>query len=82
MVNGYVVWFCEHMRDGREDGAKCFQTFEGALKFINEDTQNWFARCNHTFQIFEMGKEIKIKQKTIKERKKVIVEEHSVYEVE
>lgn len=52
---GYVVYVCEHLRDGVEEGAKCFVKLEDALAFINADR---FARDNHTFRLFKLGKEL------------------------
>lgn len=53
---GYVVYCCEHLRDGIEEGAKCFDKLEDALDFLN--SPNWFARSNSTFKLFELGKQI------------------------
>lgn len=56
-MSGYAVYVCEHLRDGIEEGAKCFSKLEDALAFVNADR---FARNNHAFRIFELGKEIKL----------------------
>jgi hypothetical protein len=53
----FVAVSVEHMRDGKEDCARCFHTKEEALEWI-EKIANGFAGSNHTFQLFELGREI------------------------
>ena len=55
---GYVVYYEERLRDGKDDGAKCFKTLDLALEFIDEAKKRFFAADNYKFQLFEMGKEI------------------------
>jgi hypothetical protein len=56
-ATGYVVYYCECLRDGREEGAECFDTVEQASAFINADS--WGAGYrNITFRLFELGREL------------------------
>ena len=57
---GYVVYGCEHLRDGLEEWAKCFDTLETALAYVNED---FFANGRMTFRLFELGKEVKLEER-------------------
>lgn len=59
---GYVVYVAEHLRDGIEEFAKCFDTQEAALAWINKGR---FAQDNHRFRLFELGKEIPLQQETV-----------------
>jgi hypothetical protein len=74
----WVVYGCEHLRDGIEEWAKVVSSVEEALAYINSGR----FQHNYTFKIFELGKEVPIKQRTVKEEQKVVVKEHTVYEVE
>ena len=60
----YMVYACEHLRDALEEYAKCFRSMEAALEFINRDR---FAQDNHTFRLFELGKEIPLAQEEVEE---------------
>ena len=60
-ATGYVVYYCERLRDGREEGAKCFDTVEQASAFINAD--NWGPGYrNITFRLFELGRELSLER--------------------
>ena len=56
MSQKYVVYFCEHLRDGEESGAKIKSSLEEALHFINEG--NWWPKDNISFKLFKLGDEI------------------------
>jgi hypothetical protein len=66
----YAVYFCEHMRDGEEDGAKVVETVEEALSIINR-IGNGFAGSNYTFRLFKLGKEISLNREVVEEPKPV-----------
>lgn len=74
----YVVYGCEHLRDGQEEWAKVCDTIEDAMKIINKDR---FAQSNHTFRLFELGAEIPLKQEECKEKEVVIVKSHKVWKL-
>ncbi len=73
-VRGYVLYWCEHMRDGREEGARCFETLAEVEAFLNEKAVNFFAFDNRTFQLFEMGAEVPLtlaKDKVVEQTREV-----------
>lgn len=51
----YVVYCCEHLRDGIEEMAKVVSSREEALKIIDK-ASNGFGGRNTTFKVFELGK--------------------------
>jgi hypothetical protein len=63
-TTGYVVYGCEGLRDGREEWAKCFDTLEKAVAYLNKD---FFAKDNMTFRLFELGKEIPLTEESVEE---------------
>lgn len=70
-MKGYVVCFCERLRDGTEEGAKVFPTREKAIEFINK-IANGFAGDNCDFRLFELGKEIPIRGEKVEEVEKKV----------
>lgn len=60
VVSGYVVYFREHLRDGREEHAKAFDSLEKAIAFINE-VANGYGGATYSFRMFELGKEVPIR---------------------
>jgi hypothetical protein len=71
-VKYYVVYYCERMRDGREEGAKV-----GSLEYCLEIAQkmrNGFCGDNTEVRIFELGKEIPLEEEQIMEQPKPAVE--------
>lgn len=74
----YVVIAVEHMRDGSEDCARCFATERDALAWIDK-LLNGFPGDNYTFQVFELGRELKLtfdkimEPQPAKEVKKVVM---------
>jgi hypothetical protein len=58
----YVVYYCEHLRDDHNEGAKVFPTLAAALAFLTKARNEWFAADNHEFRLFELGKELPLKQ--------------------
>lgn len=77
MSGGYVVYYCEHMRDGQEEGARVFGTMVEAKAFLERMANESFARDNYTFRLFELGKEIVLNKKRV--NKEFKVEERAVY---
>lgn len=69
---GYVVYVCEHLRDGVEETAKAFEKLEDALAYINHD---WFAKGNHTFALFTLGKRLTLKKKRVEKPQAPVVTE-------
>lgn len=49
--NEYMVIACEHLRDGREEYVKLFNTLELALAFVNQDR---FAADNWTYELLKI----------------------------
>lgn len=76
----YVVYFCEHMRDGQEEGAKIVDTVEEALSIVDR-IGNGFAGSNHSFRLFKLGEEIPLKREVVKEPKPVEVVERAKFSV-
>ena len=76
----YVVYFCEHMRDGKEDGAKIVSTIEEALAVIDK-IGNGFAGSNHSFKLFRLGEEIILKREVVEEPKPVEVVKRAKFSV-
>ena len=71
----YVAYACEHLRDGEEESAMIFSKKEDAAAWI-EKIANGYAGNNHSFRLFEIGKELPIletvqetPQPTVKKRK-------------
>ena len=60
---GFVVYGQEHLRDELVEWAKCFNTLEQAIEYINKDL---FA-SNITFRLFRLGEEIPLVQENIEE---------------
>lgn len=58
---GYVLYWCEHLRDGVEEGARVFTSIEAVETFLNKKAVNFFAFDNHEFQLFKLGKELPLK---------------------
>lgn len=56
---GYVANCVEHLRDGQEMVARLFHTKRQALDWMSK-IRNGFGGDCHTFQLFELGKEIKL----------------------
>jgi hypothetical protein len=59
-VQFYVVYCCEHLRDGREEGAKIVGSIEEGITLINKWKANYIGGDNTEFGLFELGKEIPI----------------------
>lgn len=76
----YVVYFCEHLRDGEEDGAKIVSTIEQALAVIDR-IGNGFAGGNYSFRLFKLGEEIPLKREVVKEPKPVEVVERAKFSI-
>lgn len=53
----YIVYYCENLRDGKEEGVKIVTSLKEA-KDVIEEFANDYGVSNTTFQIFELGKEI------------------------
>lgn len=66
----YVVYYCEHMRDGQEDGAAIVRDVAEALAVIDK-IANGFAGSNHSFKLFKLGEEIPLDSKEVEEPKVV-----------
>lgn len=62
----YVVYFCERLRDGREEGARVVDTVEEGLALI-ERYAHGYGGCNTTFRLFELGREIPLERETVEE---------------
>lgn len=79
-VTRFVVLYTEHLRDGQEEGVRCFLTEEKALAWING---NRWGGDNYTYQLFHLGDEIQLSNREVKEQvvEKVTVKTHTVYEV-
>lgn len=60
-IKTYVVYYCERMRDGQEEGGRVVMGLENALAFAAK-IRNGFAGDNTEVRIFELGKEIQIEQ--------------------
>ena len=69
-VTHYVVYFFEKLQDGTEEGAKVFNNLESAViqatkwKFDGWPTGN---ESNCDVRIFELGKEIPLKEEVVEE---------------
>ena len=63
---GYVAYWCEHLRDGLQEGARIFNTKAAALECIN-GLANGFSGKNMTFGLFELGKAIPLSIEQIEE---------------
>lgn len=75
----YVLYWCEHLRDGIEEGAKVFKSIEAVEEFLNTKAVNFFAFDNHEFRLFEMGRELPLK--LAKSKKVVHTEEVRQFKV-
>lgn len=64
--NGYVVYCHERLRDGRDEWAKCFNTLEHALAYINQ-CHHGFAGDGMSFRLFKLGDEVAIKAEMTEE---------------
>ncbi len=62
---GYVVYVCEHLRDGTDEHGKLFETKEAALHYINDGISRWFCSDNMTFKLFELGREVPLTQEEV-----------------
>lgn len=62
---GYVVYFCEHLRDGIEEGARAFDNLPDAIAFLDNARNEWFARSNYTFKLFTLGEEIPLEEEKV-----------------
>lgn len=62
---GYVACFCEHLRDGREEGAKVVPTLKDALEIFERIRNRGVAGSNYTFRLFELGREIPLEEQVI-----------------
>lgn len=69
---GYVVWYCERLRDGQEERSKMFKSIQSAVDWI-EKMSNGFFGCNLDFELFEVGRKIPIEFK-VEEYEKVKTE--------
>jgi len=67
----YVVYWCEHLRDGHEEGAKVLPTLESALEFLSSAATRWFAGSNYEFRLFELGREVPLERTEMEEEVKV-----------
>lgn len=76
----YVVYYCEHMRDGKEDGAKVVDTIEEALAVIDR-IGNGFAGSNYSFRLFKLGEEIPLKREVVEEPKPVEIVKRAKFSV-
>lgn len=62
----YVVYWCEHLRDGEEPGARVVETLAtksqasmpAEAEAIINRIANGFAGCNHSFALFELGRQL------------------------
>lgn len=75
----FVVYWCEHLRDGIEEGAKVFAKEEEALATINK-IGNGFVHDNTEIRLFHLGAEIPLK-KTEKKHKEVKVTTRNCFEI-
>jgi hypothetical protein len=62
----YVVYWCEHLRDGIEEYARVWPSMEAALDCIAR-LANGFAADNLEIRLFELGREIPLERKEEKE---------------
>lgn len=69
----YVVYCCEHLRDGIEECAKIFPTLKEAMEKLNEWGNGW-GKDNYELRLFELGKEIILDRKIIKKVEEKIQE--------
>jgi len=67
----YVVYWCEHLRDGREEGARVLASLDAALAFLSDAATRWFASSNYEFRLFELGREIPLRRAEREEQVKV-----------
>ncbi len=59
-TTNYVVYYCERLRDGVQEGARVVTGLEAALALATK-LKNGFAGDNVDVQIFKLGKEVKLK---------------------
>ena len=57
MSDKYVVYWCEQLRDGNEEGAKIFSSLDESLKCIQRLSEG-YAGGNIDLRLFLLGKEI------------------------
>lgn len=76
----FVVYYCEHMGDGQEEGAKIVGTIEEALSIIDR-IGNGFCGSNNSFRLFKLGEEIPLKVEVVREPKPVEVVERRRFTV-
>jgi len=57
MTKKYVLYWCEGLRDGIEEGAKVVSSVKEGVELAEKIT-NGFAGCNTNVKLFELGKEI------------------------
>ena len=62
----YVVYYCERLRDGNDDGAKIVTGLDNALAMV-ERLGNGFTACNMEIRLFELGREIPLEMTTSNE---------------
>lgn len=65
-IEKWLVVGCEHLRDGREEWFKLFDTQQQALECINKDR---FAGDNHVYQLFKITEieEVELRKEEIEE---------------
>ncbi len=64
VVSGYVLHIHCHTQSGHEDYAKCFETKEAAVAYVNKE--RW-GGDTYTFRLFELGKEVLLSTETVTE---------------
>ena len=60
----YVVYWCEHLRDGINEGARVVNKTEAALELIDQ-IKNGFGGCSTTFRLFHLGAEIPLTREVV-----------------
>jgi len=78
----YVVGFTEHLRDGTEYGAKIVATLDDAIHMIERIANSGPYGVSCTFQLFELGNEVPLKEETEIKPKPVEYEERRCFSVD
>ena len=62
----YVLYWCERLRDGTEEGARVYGSVEAALKGAARVKNGWNP---HTVEVrlFELGEEVPIAEEAVEE---------------
>lgn len=61
-----VLFWCEYLRDGTEEGAKVIPNKRAAVELANKLLSS-FGGCNTEFKLFELGKEVPLGKETVEE---------------